>query len=90
MFTIIHGLARDINFVEILLGTILFTLVGEIYYLTNSIIFVTAIHSTGNFFLRSFENNELHIPEQEYRLLIFGVILTILVLIFRKKLLFNR
>ncbi len=85
LFTIIHGLARDINLIEILLGTILFTLVGLIYYLTNSIFFVTAIHATGNFFLRSFDNNELHIPEQEYRILIFGIILILLALVFRKK-----
>ncbi len=86
LFTIIHGLARDINLIETLLGTVLFTLVGIIYYLTNSIIFVTAIHATGNFFLRSFGTNELQIPTQEHRLLIFGIILILLVLVFRKKL----
>lgn len=89
LFTIIHGLVRDINLIEILLGTILFTLVGVIYYLTNSIVLVTAIHATGNFFLRSFGNNELQIPEQEYRLIIFGIVLMLLILMFRKNLFRN-
>lgn len=86
LFTIIHGLARDINLIEILLGTVLFSLVGMIYYLTKSIIFVTAIHATGNFFLRSFGSNELNIPGQEYRLMIFGLALVVIILAFRRKL----
>lgn len=89
LFTIIHGLVRDINIIEILLGTVLFSLVGLIYYLTNSIVFVTAIHATGNFFLGSFGSNELHIPGQEYRLVIFGLVLVIILLVYRKKTLFS-
>lgn len=89
LFTIIHGLARDINLIEILLGTVLFSLVGVIYYLTNSIVFVTAIHATGNFFLRSFGSKELHIPEQEYRLMIFGLVFILIILAFRKRLFSN-
>jgi len=86
LFTIVHGLARDINFFEVLLGTTLFTLVGVIYYVTDSIVFVTAIHATGNFFLRSFGTNELHIPEQAYRLVVFAVALIVIILLSRKKL----
>ncbi|OQY02023.1 MAG: hypothetical protein B6I20_07305 [Bacteroidetes bacterium 4572_117] len=86
LFTIIHGLARDINLTEIILGTVLFTLIGIVYYLTNSIVFVTAIHAAGNFLLRSFGNNELYIPGQEYRLMIFGIILILIMFIFRKTL----
>lgn len=86
LFTIIHGLARDINPTEILLGTILFTLVGVIFHLTNSIVIATAIHATGNFFLRSFGSNELYIPSQEYRLMIYGLVLTLIIIAFRKKL----
>jgi len=85
LFTVIHGFVREIDYIEIIVGTVLFSLVGVIYYLTNSIVFVTAIHATGNFFLRSFSTNKLHIPEQEYRLLIFGVVLIIIMVVFKKK-----
>lgn len=85
LFVIIHGLARDINLIEIILGTVLFTLVGIIFYLTNSIWISTAIHATGNFFLRSFSSNDLFIPEQLYRLLVYGVCLIVVLIVFRKR-----
>jgi len=86
LFTVIHGLARDINLMEILLGTVLFTLVGSIYQLTNSMVLATSIHATGNFLLISFHSNQLHIAEQEIRLLIYGITLLFLLWYFRKKL----
>ena len=84
LFTTIHGLSRGINLIEILLGTILFTLIGVVYYLTNSIIYVTAIHATANFYLRSFTTNGLYMPEQKYRLAVFSLALVIIVFLNRK------
>ncbi len=89
LFTIIHGLAGKISLFEILLGTVLFTLVGVIYFLTNSIIFASAIHAAGNFFLRSFTTNELFIPEQVYRLVVYSVVLIIILIVNKNKLIPN-
>lgn len=89
LFTIIHGLAREINFIEIILGTVLFTLIGVVFYLTNSIIFATAIHAAGNFFLRSFATNNLYIPEQEYRLVVYSIVLIIILIVNKNKLLLS-
>ena len=84
LFTIIHGLARDISILEVILGTVLFSLIGVIYYITNSIIFCTTIHATGNFFLRSFDTNHLYLPGQIYRIIIYSAILIIVLIIIKK------
>jgi len=85
LFAIIHGLVREITLSELVLGTVLFTFVGLLYYLTNSIWISTAIHATGNFFLRTLDTNNLHIPDQLSRLIIYGFFLIVLILVFRKK-----
>ena len=89
LFGILHGLVREITLMEIILGTVLFTLVGVIYYLTNSIIFATAIHAAGNFFLRSLDTNGLYIPQQEYRLVVYSIVLIVVLVINKNKLFTN-
>lgn len=86
IFTILHGLARDINLLEIILGSILFTIVGLLFHFTQSLGLAIAMHATGNFFLRSFGTNELVIPSQEFRMIIFGMVLIIICIFFRKRL----
>lgn len=86
LFSIIHVFAGDIKLIEIIIGIVLFTLVGVIYFLTNSIIFVTAIHAAGNFFLRSFSTNELYIPEHGYRLVVYSIVLIIILILNKNKL----
>ena len=71
---------------DILWATILFTLVGLLSYFTQPLVLAIAMHATGNFFLRSFGTNELVIPGQEYRMIVYGVVLVVLLIVFRKKL----
>jgi hypothetical protein len=71
---------------EIVLGTVLFTLAGVLFYVTKLIFLATAVHATSNFFLSSFGTNELHIPDQDYRLVFFGLALIIVFIVFRRKL----
>ncbi len=85
LFTVTHGLIQELNIVEIILGTVLFTLIGFIYYITDSIVFVTVIHATGNFFLRSFETSKLYIPKQEYRLLIYSIVLITFLIVYKNR-----
>jgi len=86
LFTIIHVFTGDLKLIEIIIGIVLFTLVGVIYFLTNSIIFVTAIHAAGNFFLRSFATNKLYIPEHGYRLVVYSIVLVIILILNKNKL----
>ena len=85
-FTLLHGLVREIGVVEVILGTMLFSLVGVLFLVTDSIVICTAVHATGNFYLRSFGANDLDVPAQESRLLTFGVGLLIVLLVVGRRL----
>jgi len=84
LFTLLHGVVRDIDLTEIILGTVLFTFVGALFFLTKSIWIATAIHATGNFFLQSFDTLGLFIPTQFYRLTVYGVVLIVVLIMYRQ------
>ncbi len=85
VFVVLHGLMRPLGGMEVLTGTILFSLVGWLYFVSNSLVLATALHATGNFFLNLFGEVELSFPPHLHRSLVYALGLAVAWVIFRRK-----
>jgi membrane protease YdiL (CAAX protease family) len=84
-FVVLHGLARSMSMPEVITGTVLFSLVGWLYFVSGSIALATALHATGNFYLRLFSEVELVLPPYLDRALVFSAALLAAVILFKRK-----
>lgn len=70
---------------ELITGTILFCLVGWLYFVSNSIVLATALHATGNFYLRLFSEVEMTLRPHLDRSLAYSVGLFAAFVLFRRQ-----
>ncbi len=70
---------------EVITGTILFSLIGWLYFVSNSIVLATALHATGNFYLRLFSEVGVALPPYVDRSLAYSVGLLAVLVLFRRR-----
>lgn len=85
VFAVLHGLLQPVSAPEVVTGTILFSLIGWLYYVSNSIVLATALHATGNFYLRLFGEVEAVLPPHLDRGLAYSVGLLVAFLVLRRR-----
>jgi membrane protease YdiL (CAAX protease family) len=85
-FVVLHGLVRPLSMTEVITGTLLFCLVGWLYFVSNSMALATALHATGNFYLLLFSEVEMTLPPYFDRILVFSLGLTAALVVFRGRL----
>jgi membrane protease YdiL (CAAX protease family) len=85
VFVILHGLARPLSMPEVITGTILFSLVGWLYFVSNSIVLATALHATGNFYLNVSSEVGVALPPYVDRSLAYSVGLLVALVLFRRR-----
>ncbi len=75
LFAALHGLLEPVTIPELITGTILFSFVGWLYFITNSIWLATALHATANFYLILFSQGGFTLPPLLDRALVYLVAL---------------
>jgi len=86
VFVVLHGLARPLSMPEVITGTILFCLVGWLYFVSNSIALATALHATGNLYLRIAGEFDVVLPPHLDRGVAYSVGLGAVLVLFRHRL----
>jgi len=85
VFGALHGLMRPLDMPELITGTILFSLVGWLYFVSGSIVLATALHATGNLYLTLFTETGVTLPPHLDRILVYSIGLTLALFLFRGK-----
>lgn len=85
LFVALHGLLEPVSIPEVITGTFLFSFVGCLYFVTNSIWLVTALHATANFYLILFTEVGLVLPLHLDRGLAYFVALLAAIVLFKRR-----
>lgn len=84
LFVVLHGLLRPLGIQEIVAGTILFSLVGWLYFVSGSLALATSMHATGNILVSLLDEMEVSPPAALDRGLAYALALAAVLLFLRR------